>query len=68
MKLLKSLSCVFMIMATPFLANAHPGHGDHGGYTITHYFTEPEHIALLVLVIAAIVYFVVRGKKKTSEK
>lgn len=56
------------VMMFPLLSMAHPGHGEHGGFTITHYFTEPEHIALLALVIAAIVYFVVRARKKASEK
>ena len=56
-----------MLMLAPAFAFAHPGHGDHGGFTITHYFTEPEHIALLVLIIAAIVYFVVRRKKAAGK-
>lgn len=66
MKLIKFLFAL-IVMAAPVLAIAHPGHGEHGGFTITHYFTEPEHIALLVLIIAAIVYFVARRKKAAGK-
>lgn len=27
----------------PFISFAHDGHGGTGGFTITHYFLEPEH-------------------------
>ncbi len=30
-------------MLTPFICLAHEGHGATNGFTITHYFVEPEH-------------------------
>lgn len=37
-------------------AFAHPGHGHSEGFTITHYFVEPEHLfAMAVMTIAVIV-------------
>ena len=47
----------------PFSAWAHPGHGDHGdtgGFTITHYFTEPEHIIISWPIIILTIVLVVR--------
>ncbi len=37
----------------PFLSFAHEGHGHTHGFTITHYFVEPEHLLLLIGVLAA---------------
>jgi len=34
---------VLTILSTPVVGLAHPGHGSTDGYTITHYFVEPEH-------------------------
>jgi len=59
-------SVALSFLLVPALCFAHPGHGEHGGFTITHYFTEPEHIALLVLIVAAIVFFFVRRKKASK--
>ena len=48
-------------------ANAHPGHGDSGGFTITHYFIEPEHlfpgICLLALLVS-VTGNILNGKRK----
>jgi hypothetical protein len=30
-------------LLTPFICLAHEGHGTSNGFTITHYFVEPEH-------------------------
>jgi len=43
---------------------AHPGHGHSEGFTITHYFVEPEH-ALTLIAITAIV--VVLAKKFSKQ-
>lgn len=56
-----------LISFLPLLTNAHPGHGPNGGYTITHYFTEPQHQLLGVLTIAA-VYFIVRAVSRKKAK
>ena len=41
----------------PFLGFAHEGHGHTHGFTITHYFVEPEHLLLLTGVVAAGILF-----------
>lgn len=53
----------FILVLLPGLTFAHPGHGEHGGFTITHYFTEPEHVALIMLIVAAIVIYALRRKR-----
>lgn len=30
-------------LLVPFISFAHDGHGATGGFTITHYFVEPQH-------------------------
>jgi hypothetical protein len=48
----------------PFLSFAHEGHGHTHGFTITHYFVETEHLAVLLCVFAVgILYFGRRRKK-----
>jgi hypothetical protein len=51
----------FFVLCTPLFVLAHPGHGEHGGYTITHYFTAPEHVfvslGILIGVLVVINYF-----------
>ena len=39
----KFLIISFAILLIPFICLAHPGHGSTDGYTITHYFVEPQH-------------------------
>lgn len=48
-------------LVAPNLAFAHPGHGDHthDGFSIIHYFTEPEHglVTIGILISIAVVLF-----------
>ena len=48
-------------------ALAHDGHGEHSGFTITHYFAEPVH-AVYTLGLIVVGFFLVRHfkAKKTS--
>lgn len=51
----------------PLLSLAHEGHGTTNGYTITHYFVEPEHFLVNVGVLAlGIAYFryIRKGRKR----
>ncbi len=70
MKLLKFFVSVFLLIAFPIIAFAHPGHGDHAhdGFSIIHYFTEPEHglvtFGILVSIAMAINYKYQTNKKK----
>ncbi len=62
MKKIISTATVFL----PAISFAHPGHGTTDGYTITHYFTEPQHIAATIITMAAVVGLIVilRSRKK----
>ena len=58
-------------LASPLFVAAHPGHGEHGGYTITHYFTEPVHaVAAIGILIAAfaVVFFIQQKKEPVKNK
>ena len=56
--MLKKLTSFLTML--PLAVLAHPGHGDEGGFTITHYFTEPEHI--WVFVISGLLVLYAAGK------
>jgi hypothetical protein len=60
-KVLSTLS--FFILCMPFISSAHPGHGDTDGYTITHYFTEPVHVAIALGSLAAVAVFIRQMRK-----
>jgi hypothetical protein len=58
-------------LACPLFVAAHPGHGEHGGYTITHYFTEPVHavVGIGILIAAfSVAYFVQQKKAPVKNK
>lgn len=52
----------------PFAALAHPGHGGSDGWTITHYFVEPQHAITTVLAIGGILLIARAVRKRSSEK
>ncbi len=61
MKKLLSLTALLF----PFISQAHPGHGgSDGGYTIIHYFTEPQHALLTLGAFAVTVIYLARARKK----
>ncbi|MDP4262811.1 MAG: hypothetical protein Q8941_09795 [Bacteroidota bacterium] len=63
MKKIASLYAV--ISSLPILSFAHEGHGTTDGYTIKHYFVEPEHFFVMVGVLAlGIAYFRYIKKEK----
>jgi hypothetical protein len=51
----------------PLIADAHPGHGDDDGYTITHYFTQPVH-AIVSFTLLAVVAFIILNIYKNSRR
>jgi hypothetical protein len=53
-----SAALSFLVLCMPFISMAHPGHGESGGFTITHYFTEPVHVIISVSIIIAIVVYI----------
>ncbi len=56
-------------LALPLFVAAHPGHGEHGGYTIIHYFSEPVHVVASLGVVAAVfsAAFFLRRKKQPAK-
>lgn len=53
---MKKLLSLLVMLAATSAAFAHPGHGSTGGYTITHYITEPVHaLPLLMAIVLGIV-------------
>jgi hypothetical protein len=65
-KIIAASSVIFMFL--PFFVSAHPGHGETGGYTITHYFTEPVHAVVTFGLIAAIAVYVKISSRNKAHK
>jgi hypothetical protein len=65
-KMKKSGSLGMAAVLMPLLSFAHEGHGHTHGFTITHYFVEPVHLAVLAAVFAAGVLFFSRRRKKRA--
>lgn len=63
----KLFSFLFVFSATT-AAFAHEGHGHTEGFTITHYFTEPEHVIPLLLAVAVVIWMVTRYRKAIIKK
>jgi len=66
----KSSIVMFGIVLMPLFGLAHPGHGSTDGYTITHYFVEPDHAIFTwsFLIASFFLVSVYRLKKKRSRK
>ncbi|MBK5270682.1 MAG: hypothetical protein JJE22_06680 [Bacteroidia bacterium] len=59
---------VMIVLLLPVSLLAHPGHGGTDGFSITHYFVEPEHAITTVsfiVLFAGVVYY--RWKKAKSK-
>ncbi|MEI7473093.1 MAG: hypothetical protein WCJ85_12605 [Chitinophagaceae bacterium] len=69
---MKKIFVVFCTLALflPVITMAHPGHGETGGFTITHYFLEPVHAVISIGVLALVVFMIklLSGKKATQKK
>ena len=48
----------------PLAVFAHPGHGETDGYTIIHYFTEPQHAVITLGVFAVTAVYIARERKR----
>jgi hypothetical protein len=48
----------------PAISFAHPGHGTTGGYTIIHYFVEPQHAVITYGVFLVTAIYVWRRRRK----
>jgi hypothetical protein len=55
-------------LLVPFISFAHDGHGVTGGFTITHYFVEPEHaIYTWSFIVAGFVLAAYLRRKNASK-
>ena len=54
---------------TPLLSMAHPGHGETGGFTITHYIVEPVHVftGIFLLSLSVAVFSYIKRKAKLAK-
>lgn len=55
-------------LLVPFISFAHDGHGVTGGFTITHYFVEPEHAIYTWSFIAAGFVLAMYVRRKNASK
>jgi len=60
------VSFILFVMCMPLISLAHPGHGETGGYTITHYFTEPVHVVVSLVALMAVVVYI-RHLRKSKQ-
>jgi hypothetical protein len=67
---MKKFFTIVGVAMTPFIGFAHEGHGATDGFTITHYFVEPEHAIYTwsFLMASAILISYDRLKKRRSSK
>lgn len=64
---MKKILFLLASVAPAISALAHPGHGNTEGYTITHYFVEPQHVFPIVAVLAAGVLLFNRFRKQAAK-
>ena len=61
---MKKILFLLASVVPALFAMAHPGHGTTEGYTITHYFVEPQHVFPIVAVLAIGVLLFNRFRKQ----
>ncbi|HRF91196.1 MAG TPA: hypothetical protein PLF65_10395 [Desulfobacter postgatei] len=61
---------VLIIVSLPELMLAHPGHGDHShdGWSIIHYFTQPEHALVSIAIVLSLAVVVIVMKKSKARR
>jgi hypothetical protein len=64
MKKIASLSALLL----PAISWAHPGHGETEGYTIIHYFTEPQHAVITISAVAVALIYIARERKRKQSQ
>ena len=66
----RKISMMILTGFTPLLSMAHPGHGETGGFTITHYIVEPVHLfaAICLLSITIALYSYIKRSTKPAKK
>ena len=61
---------MLIIVSLPEMMLAHPGHGDHShdGWSIIHYFTQPEHALVSIAIVLSLAVVVIVKKKSKTRK
>jgi fumarate reductase subunit C len=62
------VALVFFVLCMPLVSLAHPGHGETGGFTITHYFTEPVHVIVSLVALVGVIFYARYLKKSEQRK
>jgi putative copper export protein len=59
---------LILMLLTPMLALAHPGHGTSSGNDWLHYFTSPSHLAPAALLLTFAILLFIAGKKSAKTR
>lgn len=61
---------MLIIVSLPEMMLAHPGHGDHShdGWSIIHYFTQPEHALVSIAIVLSLAVVVIVRKKSKARR
>lgn len=65
-KFFPAVAIAIVALLLPVLSMAHEGHGHTHGFTIKHYFVEPEHVVASLLAVAVGVWFFRAQRKKSA--
>lgn len=57
-----------LLTMLPFITMAHPGHGNDDGFTIKHYFIQPEHIVFTLATLLLVAFVLGRRSISKSKK
>lgn len=60
----KIMTTALWLLLIPVIGFAHPGHGETGGYTIIHYFVEPQHAVFTWSFLIATLFYLRNERKK----
>lgn len=67
---LSKVVLVLIIVSLPELMLAHPGHGDHShdGWSIIHYFTQPDHAIVSIAIVISLAWVTLYLLKARSKR
>lgn len=65
-KFFPAVAIAIVALLLPVLSMAHEGHGHTHGFTIKHYFVEPEHVVASLLAVAVGIWFFRAQRKKSA--
>lgn len=59
---------LILVLLTPMLALAHPGHGTSNGNDWLHYLTSPSHLAPATLLLTFAILLLIVAKKPAKTR